>query len=232
MFKEKYGFVYLWFDRKHKRYYVGCHWGTVDDGYICSSSNMKSAFKRRSFDFKRKILKTNIDNKKDLLLEEYKWLAMIKKEELGKKYYNLHNHHFNHWTLNEQTKITIGEKISKANKGDPKRSEWMKNRVVSEETKEKIRQANIGKKYSDEINVKKGGHRNYSDAIFREKMSISAKNRSEKTRKKIIENNKRLQAEGKIGMKGKKHSPETIEKMKESAKLRKLNRHKESNRSN
>ena len=58
-------------------------------------------------------------------------------------------------------------------------------------------------------------------------MSIAAKNRSEETRLKISENNKKLQAEGKIGMKGKKHSPETIEKMRESAKFRKLNRYKE-----
>ena len=34
---EKYGFVYIWFDRKHKRYYIGCHWGHEDDGYVCSS---------------------------------------------------------------------------------------------------------------------------------------------------------------------------------------------------
>lgn len=37
---NKYGFVYLWFDRKHKRYYVGCHWGTTEDGYVCSSSDV------------------------------------------------------------------------------------------------------------------------------------------------------------------------------------------------
>ena len=36
--KVKYGFVYIWYDRKHHRYYIGCHWGTIDDGYICSSN--------------------------------------------------------------------------------------------------------------------------------------------------------------------------------------------------
>jgi hypothetical protein len=58
-------------------------------------------------------------------------------------------------------------------------------------------------------------------------MSFAAKNRSEETKIKISENSKKLQAEGKIGMKGKKHSPETIIKMRESAKLRELNKYKE-----
>jgi hypothetical protein len=228
MLKEKYGFVYLWFDRKHKRYYVGCHWGKEDDGYICSSSNMKSAYKRRPFDFKRKILKTNILNKKDLLIEEYNYLSKIKTEELGKKYYNLHNYHFNHWSTNEQTKMTVGEKISASPNRASNISKALTGIKRSDETKEKLRQANIGKKYSNETNNKKGiNNRDYSDIGFIEKMSIAAKNRSEETRLKISENNKRLQTEGKIGMKGKKHSPETIEKMRESAKFRKLNRYKE-----
>ena len=95
--KEKYGFVYIWYDRKHKRYYVGCHWGNENDGYICSSKWMNDSYKRRPKDFRRIILKTNITNKKELLEEEYKWLNLIKDGELGKRYYNLHNHHFGHW---------------------------------------------------------------------------------------------------------------------------------------
>lgn len=77
---EKYGFVYIWFDRKHKRYYIGCHWGTENDGYICSSSNMKSAYNRRPQDFKRRIISRVYTNRKDLLEEEYKWLSQIKKK--------------------------------------------------------------------------------------------------------------------------------------------------------
>ena len=53
---EKYGFVYIWRDRKHKRYYVGSHWGTETDQYICSSSWMKNAYKRRPQDFKRRVV--------------------------------------------------------------------------------------------------------------------------------------------------------------------------------
>ena len=108
----KYGFVYIWFDRKHKRYYIGCHWGTVDDGYICSSNWMRDAYKRRPNDFKRRILVTNIQCRNQLLLEEHKWLLMIKEEEIGNRYYNLRKHLWGHWTTDKNTLLTVGEKIS------------------------------------------------------------------------------------------------------------------------
>jgi hypothetical protein len=221
---QKYGFVYIWFDRKHKRYYVGCHWGTVNDGYICSSNWMRDAYKRRPNDFKRKILKTNLSDIKQMFNEEANFLKLIKNEELGKKYYNLQNVNKNHWSTNETTKLSIGEKISASPNRSANISKALTGKTLSEETKEKIRQANLGKTYSKKVNMKKGiNNRDYSDMSFLEKMSNAAKNRSEETRKKISQNNKRLQAEGKIGMKGKKHSPETIEKMRQSALKRKLN---------
>ena len=64
---EKYGFIYIWRDRKHKRYYIGSHWGTEDDGYICSSPWMSQAYKHRPNDFKRRILQRVCSNRKDLL---------------------------------------------------------------------------------------------------------------------------------------------------------------------
>lgn len=145
--QEKYGFVYIWYDRKHKRFYIGCHWGNVDDGYICSSSNMKSAYRRRPLDFKRKILETNISNKVRLLEKEYKWLSLIKKEELNKRYYNLHNYHFSHWSTDEDRKLTIGEKISNATKG---RIAPNKGKKSSIETREKIKQNAIKQFASEE----------------------------------------------------------------------------------
>jgi hypothetical protein len=152
---EKYGFVYIWFDRKHKRYYIGCHWGTVDDGYICSSSNMKSAHTRRPKDFKRKIISFVRSNKKDLLEEEYKWISKIKKEELGKRYYNLHNHHFSHWSANETQLKTLSERISQKTKEAMYRPDVRKKYLAGlakrdngssrPEVREKRRQSMIGK---------------------------------------------------------------------------------------
>ena len=108
---EKYGFIYIWYDRKHKRYYIGSHWGFIEDGYICSSTWMHNAFARRPFDFKRRILKIVETNRKDTFLEEQKWLDKIKDEELGKKYYNLSR--VIPWFYGSEDKSkTVKEKIS------------------------------------------------------------------------------------------------------------------------
>ncbi len=126
---EKFGFVYLWYDRKHKRFYIGSHWGTFDDGYICSSSWMKQAYKHRPQDFKRRILKVISTNRKDLLLEEQRWLSMIKPEELTSKnstnakrntrvrYYNIVIRADHLWHADAEKRLKVGEKISTAKKG-------------------------------------------------------------------------------------------------------------------
>lgn len=153
---QKYGFVYIWYDRKHKRYYIGCHWGLENDGYICSSSNMKSAYNRRPSDFKRKILNRIYTNKQELLEEEYRWLSKIKTEEIGKKYYNLHNHHFGHWSTDENSKLTVGQKISASPLRNQRISEANKGKRVSEETKQKLREANKKQFQNiDQIDIRK-----------------------------------------------------------------------------
>ena len=132
---EKYGFVYIWYDRKHKRYYVGSHWGTEDDGYICSSSWMKASYKRRPHDFRRRIIARVTTSRQDLLLEENRWLQMIDDDELGSRFYNLYNNVRGHWSTNEYSKMTVGQKISARQVG----------RKLSEEHKNKIGNANRGR---------------------------------------------------------------------------------------
>ena len=161
---EKYGFVYLWYDRKHKRYYIGCRWGREDDGYICSSLWMKQGHKHRPEDFKRRILSRVYTNKKDLLEEEYRWLSKTKTEELGRRYYNLHNHHFDHWTTDETTQKSVREKLSEASKKlhqDPiYKQKFLEGRKkLPKQTEEQIRKrslSNTGKKRTEETKRKIG----------------------------------------------------------------------------
>jgi hypothetical protein len=112
MFMKKYGFVYIWFDRKRKMFYVGSHWGSEGDGYICSSNRMRKAYRRRPQDFKRKIIKVVNTNRTDLLEEEYKFLSLIPDADLGKRYYNLTNHKNGHWSSYPEKAKSLKEKIS------------------------------------------------------------------------------------------------------------------------
>jgi len=113
---EKYGFVYIWFDRKHKRYYVGCHWGTVDDGYICSSRWMRNAYNRRKKDFKRRIIKINL-GREQMYVEEQRYLDMQKPEEKKIRYYNIQTKNGNLWHQYPESVKTIGQKISHSKTG-------------------------------------------------------------------------------------------------------------------
>ncbi len=99
-------------------FYIGCHWGREDDGYICSSNRMRDAYRRRPHDFKRRIISRVYSNKTDLLEEEYRWLSMIKPEELKVRYYNLRQHRWGHWTSDENKRGSIRDKI-KASLNDP-----------------------------------------------------------------------------------------------------------------
>lgn len=184
---EKYGFVYLWYDRKRKMYYIGCHWGTEDDGYVCSSSWMKQAYKHRPQDFKRRIIKSQIP-RDNLLEEEFKWLSMIKDEELKVKYYNCSKRHFGHWAEipDSERGLSVREKIKRKRKEqiiteDHKRniSLGLLGREVSDQTRKKLSEANIGKKHTLEAREKmrqaKLGKKRlpHSDAT-KAKMSASA----------------------------------------------------------
>jgi hypothetical protein len=165
----KYGFVYIWFDRKNRRYYVGSHWGTEDDGYICSSNWMRTTYKRRPQDFKRRIVKRVYSDRDALLIEETRYLSMIKDHELGVRYYNFNNkawdsggskrwrgnHHTDEAkrkigdrhrgkTITEEHKRAVGEATRKRQTG----------RSTPEETKRKIGEANRGRVMSDEARAR------------------------------------------------------------------------------
>lgn len=157
------GFVYLWYDKKHKKFYVGSHWGKENDGYVCSNDSMRDNYKRRSKDFKRRIIARITTNRNDLLREEYRWLKMIKPYEFKRKYYNRNAHnHTNYWWMNKETKKQVSQKIS-------------------ENTKEAMKRPEVRKKYlkglktrpynTDPLKKGEASKRNWSNPIFKEKTS-------------------------------------------------------------
>lgn len=152
---EKYGFVYIWYDRKHKRYYVGSHWGYENDGYVCSSTWMMKAYKIRPDDFKRKIIKKVYSNRKELMEEEFRYLSMIKENEIKLRYYNLNIKATGHWSSYPDNVKSIREKISIKTKEAMYRDDVRENYLNSLKTRdnkssdidvrEKRRRSMIGK---------------------------------------------------------------------------------------
>lgn len=83
-------FIYIWFNKVKRMFYIGKHFGSINDGYICSSKKMMQEYKKRPSDFRRKILTYVIDTTGyEILNAELKWMSYINDENLGKKYYNL-----------------------------------------------------------------------------------------------------------------------------------------------
>lgn len=166
----KYGFIYLWFDKKYKRYYVGCRWGNINDEYICSSPWMKRSYKNRPNDFKRRIIKTNIQSRIELFDEELRYLKMIKPSEIkphnpNPKYYNLNITNNEMWHKYPDNIKTVGQKISQSKKGkntgprDPSVgiaiSQSKKKNIAirggfTQEHKDNIAKAHLGKTLSKE----------------------------------------------------------------------------------
>jgi hypothetical protein len=164
IYQEKFGFVYIWYDRKHKRFYIGSHWGFEDDGYICSSNWMRHAYRRRPQDFKRRILTRYYGNRRGLYDIEQKWLDLIKPEELamGKndtnesttiRYYNFNKKVFIPWHSTDEGIKIVGEKISKTNKGKvfgPRDPSVGKNISITKTKKFAERQEKHGYKFTPE----------------------------------------------------------------------------------
>lgn len=123
---EKYGFIYIWQDRKRKMWYIGRHWGTEDDGYICSSPRMRATYRRRPTDFKRRIIE-RVESRSQLAEAEHRWLQMIPDEELGVRYYNLSNNQPGHWTDDPQRNDRVKDKIKARHHG----KRWITNGLES-----------------------------------------------------------------------------------------------------
>lgn len=99
---DYFGFVYIWRDKAGKRNYIGSHYGSLDDNYICSNKWMKAAYKKRPSDFRRKTLWILTEPDKAALQRmEQLWLNLIPDSQLSISvnvlagtavYYNMKKH--------------------------------------------------------------------------------------------------------------------------------------------
>ena len=205
-------FVYCWTDHLTNKLYVGFHKGTPDDGYICSSKYMKKEYKERPFDFTRQVL--TIGNYEDCRNFENVIIQAMFNQNIP--CYNLNVNGAIVYTPEIRAKISAthkGKVISAAHKKAI--SDWNKNRPpASIETREKIRQSKLGVKrgpMSDEQRKKisesgKGLKRpeGFGAAITSRQLGTKRKNPYPESAKE----------KNRIASTGKKHSPETIIKLK------------------
>lgn len=143
---SKLGIVYIWRDKKTKMYYIGCHWGSINDSYICSSRWMSNAYERRPWDFKRRILNVVL-TKQEMYTKEQEWFDLIKESEIGKRYYNLNlKNDSNHWHAHNERVREIGPKIGASNTGKRRPCTEERARKISEGKKRafQIRRETLG----------------------------------------------------------------------------------------
>jgi hypothetical protein len=139
---------------------------------------MKASYKRRPNDFKRRILKRVFTNKHDLLEAEYHYLQMIKPAELRKRYYNISNHRFNHWSI--KSSKSMSKKMSDAAKklwGTPgvreQKRQFLKDRWNDPEYRLKMMTLQSEKSIRQKETFKRIGHMKGAKNHFRGKVWVT-----------------------------------------------------------
>jgi hypothetical protein len=154
-------FVYLWSNEQTGRMYIGSHKGNPYDGYVCSSKIMLEEYQVNPDIFSRQILSEgSLTEMRDL---EAKILKALNVKE-DPMFYNQHNGNGDFYckghSMESRQKMSVSQKGNKNLLGhkqsgetrkkmsDAKRGENnpMFGRKVSEETREKRRQAQVGRK--------------------------------------------------------------------------------------
>lgn len=152
-------FVYCWADKKTNMLYVGSHKGSPDDGYICSSKYMLEEYNRRPEDFSRQIV---AEGELVLMRKLESKILQAVNARLNESFYNMHNNN-GVYILKSHTEKTK-KKISESEKGKivsiESRMKMRQNKLGSknnrwgtkhtEETKKKMSQSALGKVFSSE----------------------------------------------------------------------------------
>jgi hypothetical protein len=149
------GFVYKWIDTSNGMYYIGCHKGEVNDGYVGSGTYFLKAYKKRPEAFVREVL---YSGEHFAELEEFMLTELNASQD--KESYNLTNACRGQYEYTSEIK----EKIGKAHKG----------KVTSEATKRKMSAAAKGvakseqhrKSITESLKGKFGGNARHTTKVY------------------------------------------------------------------
>ena len=93
--KSNYGYVYIWYDTKYKKYIIGSHHGDVNDSYSTSTGgiHVRNIFKHRPETMRFRVLQYNNvkDDYKYTQELEQRWLNMRSNIANNSRYYNKTN---------------------------------------------------------------------------------------------------------------------------------------------
>lgn len=87
-----FGFVYIWYDTKRKKFIIGSHYGDINDGYKTTTGGkyVVNIFRSRPHTMKRKILEyLRVDDCTVLKSIEQKYLDMRPNIRNNNRYYNI-----------------------------------------------------------------------------------------------------------------------------------------------
>lgn len=126
------GFVYLWINKVNGKKYVGAHCGCEDDGYVGSGTYFKKAVAKYGIGvFERTILHREYESVENIYRKEFEIINELN-AVFSTEYYNLSN---------------FDPKYTGCARG-------VKTRIISDETREKIRKLRLGTRATEETKKK------------------------------------------------------------------------------
>ena len=167
---DKVGIVYQWTNIDNQKWYIGSHYGRLDDGYIGSGKVFKKAFAKNPNKMTRQILHIGKDFRQ---AEEYYLLSLDAARD--RQSYNMKNTAIG-GDVSHCFTAEARQKMSIASKG--------RIVIITQETRKKISESLTGKKHTEETlkkfsEIRKGANNHFFGKTHTDetKQKISAANK-------------------------------------------------------
>lgn len=164
---EKTGIVYRWINIENQKWYIGSHFGRLDDGYISSGKIFLAAYKKHQNKMMRQILYIGPDCRK---AEEFYLILLDAARD--RQSYNMKNTAFGGGVPVENLSAETRNKISEALRR-------RKRKPLTQEQREKISATLTGRKLPEELKQK------YSEIRKGDKNSFYGKKHTDESKEKM-----------------------------------------------